>query len=145
VLDEYRATLTLPAPGRYRYAFRFTVDGGTSYTLCDLDGAGSLLDGGDGTSFSLARAGLMQVDRVPCEPDCEPIAECGNGIIEPGEDCDEPDLAARGRDGDGCSANCRAEIDRDCDGSYSLAEPGADPGADARGRSRGRCHRIARA
>jgi lamin tail-like protein len=38
--DEYQATLTLPAAGTYDYAYRFTGDGGSSFTYCD-GGAGS--------------------------------------------------------------------------------------------------------
>ncbi|MEZ4435269.1 MAG: thrombospondin type 3 repeat-containing protein [bacterium] len=131
-LDEYRATLALPYTGRYRYAFRFTVDRGATWTQCDLDGAGALLDGGDGSSFDLARAGLMVVERGDCDPDCGPEPVCGNGRIEPGETCDELDPAARGRDGDGCSADCQREIDHDCDGVFEGAGgrdncPGAAP------------------
>ncbi|HVV81990.1 MAG TPA: Ig-like domain-containing protein [Kofleriaceae bacterium] len=38
--DEYKATLTVPVAGSYRYASRCTKDG-TNWTYCDLDGAGS--------------------------------------------------------------------------------------------------------
>jgi hypothetical protein len=39
--DEYQADLaTLPA-GSYGYVFRVSLDGGASFTYCDIDGAGS--------------------------------------------------------------------------------------------------------
>lgn len=38
--DEYRSTFVAPATGNYRYAFRFSADGGQKFTICDLDGAG---------------------------------------------------------------------------------------------------------
>ncbi|MBC8071544.1 MAG: lamin tail domain-containing protein [Deltaproteobacteria bacterium] len=38
--DEYRATLTLPADGSYDYAYRFSGDGGSTFSYCD-GGAGS--------------------------------------------------------------------------------------------------------
>jgi cysteine-rich repeat protein len=34
---------------------------------------------------------------------CEPIAACGNGILEPGEECDDGNVL----DGDGCAADCK--------------------------------------
>lgn len=44
--DEYQASFTAPAPGSYRYAFRFSLDNGMSWTVCDNNqapdfGAGS--------------------------------------------------------------------------------------------------------
>ncbi len=39
------------------------------------------------------------------DPDCAPPAECGNGIIEAGEECDDGNIL----DGDCCSANCTFE------------------------------------
>ncbi|MBX3395025.1 MAG: DUF4215 domain-containing protein [Phycisphaerae bacterium] len=40
------------------------------------------------------------LDKQPC-----PQAVCGNGIVEPGEQCDDGNQAA----GDGCDQNCRLE------------------------------------
>ncbi|MCB9543184.1 MAG: thrombospondin type 3 repeat-containing protein [Myxococcales bacterium] len=51
---------------------------------------------------------------------------CGNGVVEPGEECDEADPNRRFRSGDGCSSDCRLEVDLDCDGVYSLANRPAD-------------------
>jgi cysteine-rich repeat protein len=39
--DEWSLTFPAPAPGDYSYAYRFSMDGGTSWTYCDEDGAGS--------------------------------------------------------------------------------------------------------
>jgi hypothetical protein len=39
--DEYQYTLTLPAVGVYNFTYRFSVDGGASWTFCDDGGAGS--------------------------------------------------------------------------------------------------------
>ncbi|MBI5502525.1 MAG: IPT/TIG domain-containing protein [Deltaproteobacteria bacterium] len=36
--DEYWQQLTVPAAGTYAYAYRFTMDGGSSWRTCDLDG-----------------------------------------------------------------------------------------------------------
>jgi cysteine-rich repeat protein len=35
----------------------------------------------------------------------EPVPPCGNGILEPGEDCDDANVVS----GDGCSSTCRLE------------------------------------
>jgi hypothetical protein len=39
--DEYWASIELPDPGTYDYAYRFTGDGGTTFTVCDGQPAGS--------------------------------------------------------------------------------------------------------
>jgi hypothetical protein len=39
--DEYQATLLVPAPGTYDFAFRFSGDGGATFTYCDGQPAGS--------------------------------------------------------------------------------------------------------
>jgi hypothetical protein len=51
--DEYHATLSLPGPGTYDYAYRFSGDGGTTFTYCDGRIAGSA----DG--YQPANAGQM--------------------------------------------------------------------------------------
>jgi len=37
--DEHVASLSVPLVGSYAYAYRFSVDGGASFTYCDLDGS----------------------------------------------------------------------------------------------------------
>ena len=49
--DEYMATFTLPAPGLYDYAYRFSADGGQTWTWCDLDGTGN--------GYSVDQAGAL--------------------------------------------------------------------------------------
>ena len=39
--DEYVATFTAPESGTYHYTYRFSLDGGSHWTYCDLNGAGS--------------------------------------------------------------------------------------------------------
>jgi cysteine-rich repeat protein len=39
-------------------------------------------------------------------PDMPPLATCGNGTIEPGEECDDHNTTS----GDGCSAQCKREV-----------------------------------
>jgi hypothetical protein len=50
---EHHATLSLPGPGTYDYAYRFSGDGGTTFTYCDGRIAGSA----DG--YQPANAGQM--------------------------------------------------------------------------------------
>ena len=47
--DEYQASFTAPAVGTWRYAYRFSLDQGVSWTVCDTDGTG----GNAGLSFDL--------------------------------------------------------------------------------------------
>ncbi len=59
--DEYQATFVAPAVGSYRYAFRFSIDQGVSWTVCDQNagdfGAGS----NAGLSFELADLPVLTV------------------------------------------------------------------------------------
>jgi hypothetical protein len=56
--DEYQAVLSVPGPGTYDYAFRFSGDGGTTFTYCDGQPAGS----SDG--YQPANAGQMTSNAV---------------------------------------------------------------------------------
>ncbi len=58
--DEYQATLVVPAAGSYDVAFRFTGDGGASFTVCDGQDAGS--------SNGYAPADAGQLDASPPPP-----------------------------------------------------------------------------
>jgi hypothetical protein len=56
--DEYKTTLTAPAiAGTYSYAFRFSLDNGSTWTAADLDGAGA----NAGLAFSSTQLGVMTV------------------------------------------------------------------------------------
>ncbi|MCA9545288.1 MAG: lamin tail domain-containing protein, partial [Myxococcales bacterium] len=72
--DEYQAALVLPPAGDYTYAFRFSADGGRTWTLCDSDAEGST-DGFDEPPV------MVTVDPFdPCEGACQdvPAAECAD-------------------------------------------------------------------
>ncbi len=57
--DEFGAAMTAPAtPGQYLYVFRVSQDGGTSWTYCDLDGAGS----NGSAPFLPSQLGVMTVN-----------------------------------------------------------------------------------
>jgi hypothetical protein len=61
--DEYTATLTVPSPpGMYDFAFRFSGDGGATFTYCDGQAAGS----SDG--YAPADAGQMTSQPAPPPP-----------------------------------------------------------------------------
>lgn len=71
----------------------------------------------------------------PSEPTvCTPLADCGNGLLDGGEDCDDGDTD----DGDGCSRVCDVEDGWACDTSVEPSvceEQGGDvgPGDDGPG------------
>ncbi len=70
-------------------------------------GATTSTGGGKSISFDLGGAG--GADNEPDEP--KVVSECGNGILEPGEICDD----GKTKDGDGCSADClKQDPDFDC-------------------------------
>lgn len=54
---------------------------------------------------------LVRGRRSNAPQDCG-LPQCGNGVVDPGEDCDDANLAAR----DGCSPTCRDEGDDPCRG-----------------------------
>jgi hypothetical protein len=51
--DEYQADLVVPAAGSYDYAYRFSGDGGSTFTYCDADALGST------NGYDAANAGGM--------------------------------------------------------------------------------------
>jgi hypothetical protein len=51
--DEYQASLVVPAPGSYDYAYRFSGNSGGDFTYCDGD------PGGNTTGYAPANAGQM--------------------------------------------------------------------------------------
>ena len=59
--DEYQASTIVNTPGSYSYTFRYSLDNGTTYTLGDIDGAGS----NAGLTFSPTQLGSLQVTPEP--------------------------------------------------------------------------------
>lgn len=62
--------------------------------------------------------------------DCNGVVDigcgvCGNGLIEPGEGCDDHNAEA----GDGCSQACQMEPGYVCSGQPSICVPGCTPGS----------------
>ncbi|MBA2664457.1 MAG: IPT/TIG domain-containing protein [Bradymonadaceae bacterium] len=49
--DRYRASLTLDTVGTYGFAYRFSLDGGTSWSWCDTDGSDGTASGFDATQI----------------------------------------------------------------------------------------------
>lgn len=74
--DEYVATLYVPLPGSYDFAYRFSVDGGRNWTYCDGGESGSA----DG--YDVDEAGQLdaQPPTAPCET--ESCAVPPRGICE---------------------------------------------------------------
>jgi hypothetical protein len=52
--DEYSVTLTVAAAGDYGYAYRFSRDGGSTWSYCDTDGSSN--------GFERAKAGQLSVE-----------------------------------------------------------------------------------
>ena len=65
------------------------------------------LAGGDGTDLAVSGGG----GDLAGGPDfAQPVVTCSNGVIDPGEICDDGNTTA----GDGCSAACQTEIGWNC-------------------------------
>lgn len=74
--DEYTATFAATVPGTFSTAFRFSADGGQTWTLCDSD-AGEGHDGSE-DGFQPDKAGTLKVVD-PCDPNpCQtpPASTC---------------------------------------------------------------------
>ncbi|MCB9655076.1 MAG: lamin tail domain-containing protein [Deltaproteobacteria bacterium] len=56
--DEYMGALTIAVPGQYAFTFRFSLDGGLTWTYCDENGAGS----NQGVGFNPNNIGLLTVE-----------------------------------------------------------------------------------
>jgi len=86
----------------------------------DLDGAGAACDCNDANPG--VRPGAPEFcngvddDCDPATPECPPI--CGDGAVDPGEQCDDSNLIS----GDGCSASCVTEFCGDGVTQPALAE-----------------------
>ncbi|MEO1172116.1 MAG: lamin tail domain-containing protein, partial [Myxococcota bacterium] len=71
--DEYAAFAIAPESGSYTFAFRFSVDGGVTFTACDFDGS----DNG----FQPSTAGALFTTSGACDPNpclTPPRDECGD-------------------------------------------------------------------
>ncbi|MEE2787401.1 MAG: glycosyl hydrolase family 18 protein, partial [Myxococcota bacterium] len=90
--DEYMATLTLPGPGSYHMAYRFSLDRGRSWLLCDT-GTGS--DNG----YQVADAATLETECggdlvdgcggcvAPDDPCLDPAPECRVEVFTQGDSC----------------------------------------------------------
>lgn len=81
--DSYAASLIAPTlPGEYAVAFRFSADGGASWTFCDRD-LGPGLDGSE-DGYQPTAAGALTVDELDaCSPNpCldPPVATCTGDV-----------------------------------------------------------------
>lgn len=76
--DEYQATLTVPAPGEYDYAYRFSGDSEASYTYCDG------MPAGNSDGYQAENAGQMTAGGEVFVPDGLILAEVY--YDEPGTD-----------------------------------------------------------
>jgi hypothetical protein len=56
--DEYMGAFAISSAGSYLYTFRFSLDGGASFSYGDLDGAGS----NAGLVFSVTQLGTLSVN-----------------------------------------------------------------------------------
>lgn len=59
--DEYRASFTAPVAASYRYGYRFSLDGGASWTYCDNAQADSGAGANPNLSFDFENLGVMTV------------------------------------------------------------------------------------
>ena len=59
--DEYRASFTAPAAGSYRYAYRFSLDSGVTWTVCDENAGDSGAGSNAGLTFDLASLPVLTV------------------------------------------------------------------------------------
>lgn len=83
----------------------------------DIDGAGGDVDAEPGQPD----APTVTIDAEPPGPDAPPPQICGNGVLEPPEQCDDGNTDA----GDGCDAACDVEPSVCGDLVPTVLEPGA--------------------
>jgi hypothetical protein len=81
--DQWVGTFTTPAPGDWDYAFRFTVNGGATWTWCDL---ATGLPGEDGSQngYQPANAGALTTLPNVCAPNpCikPPSSTCAGDVL----------------------------------------------------------------
>jgi hypothetical protein len=101
--DEYAAQINVEDAGLWAYAFRFSVDEGTTWTYCDLAGSGP------DDAYDPAEQGMATVGRD----------DDGDGYLseEDGfDDCDDTNASIN----PGATDTPLDEIDQDCDGEDAL-------------------------
>lgn len=83
---------------------------------CD-DGGDSANCDGDCTGVSCGDGYINEAAGEECDPpgpncdaSCHRIPMCGDGVIDPGESCDDGNTTS----GDGCSSTCQSEYNDDC-------------------------------
>ena len=59
--DEYTGSFIAPATGSYRYAYRFSLDQGVSWTYCDQNADDSGAGSNAGLSFELSSLPILTV------------------------------------------------------------------------------------
>jgi hypothetical protein len=59
--DQYAASFTVPPAGTYRYAYRFSLDGGITWTYCDTTAGDGGAGSDAGLTFDLENTGLLTV------------------------------------------------------------------------------------
>ncbi|MFT3776093.1 MAG: lamin tail domain-containing protein [Minicystis sp.] len=59
--DEYQASFTAPAAGTYRYAYRFSLDNGASWTYCDNNQSDAGAGSNNGLAFDLENLAALTV------------------------------------------------------------------------------------
>ncbi|MGB2264914.1 MAG: DUF4215 domain-containing protein, partial [Glaciecola sp.] len=95
---------------------------GETYSNGDaLDGSRIICDDGYTNLFWTNFTCGCFLPGAPCSTiveACQPYAVCGNGVVEPGEICDDGNTAA----GDGCSSLCDSLEDNDNDGFGGLQD-----------------------
>ncbi len=111
--DEYRADFPAPALGLYALAYRFSRDGGDTWTYCDADGSENGYDPGESGDLTV-------VAPQTCDP---------NPCVNPPEDaCDGDDVALRHGEAGACElidgeALCDYSPERvECDGGEACRQ-----------------------
>lgn len=59
--DEYQTTFTAPGVGAYRYSYRFSLDGGATWTYCDNNQGDTGAGANPGLAFDFEELGVLDV------------------------------------------------------------------------------------
>ena len=122
--DRWTATVTAAAAGEYGYAYRFSLDGGQSWTWCDTDGSDPAAGGFEADkvgALTVATAGTNPVDGCRLQfPELVSGAEVGAALPIYGR-VREPGVTGMGQ----ASADLKAQL---LVGPAS-ADPSTDPAA----------------